>query len=179
MIEVIVGTDRPNSNSRKIANLLVEDYRALKSEVGLIDLGQQDFSFGSIGGDYRGGARGAFKGLVARVTAADGLVLVVPEYNGSFPGALKLFIDYWQYPASFEGRPVAYVGLRLEWGGLRPVERLQQIMGYRSAYNFPNRVFIANVKDVLKDDKITDPLLLDLLKIRRARFFKIHPRHSG
>jgi NAD(P)H-dependent FMN reductase len=31
------------------------------------------------------------------------------------------------------------------WGGLRPVEHLQQIFGYRNAFIFPERVFIPNV----------------------------------
>ena len=35
------------------------------------------------------------------ILSASGLVIVVPEYNGSMPGALKLFIDLLPYPRQF------------------------------------------------------------------------------
>ena len=157
MIEIIAGTDRANSNSGKIARVLLADYQALKTPVGLIDLAELDFK-DVVGANYRG-PQGSFTQAVERVTKADGILLVVPEYNGSFPGALKMFIDYWRYPETFEYRPMAFVGLGTRWGGLRPVEHLQQALGFRNCYIFPNRVFISNVKSVLVDGKIQDPLI--------------------
>ena len=170
MIEIISGTDRPNSNTLKVAQLLLEDYRALKAEVQILNLAQLDFK-DAIGGTY-GKTRGTFATAVERVNRADALVLVVPEYNGSFPGSLKLFIDYWSYPHSFENRPMAFVGVGLRWGGLRPVEHLQQVMGYRNAYVFPHRVFLSNVKDTLKEGKISDPLIKELLEVQSRDFLK-------
>src|SRR5205814_1354361 len=111
-------------------------------------------------------------GAVERVTRASGVVLVVPEYNGSYPGVLKLFIDYWRYPETFESRPVAFVGLGNRWGGLRPVEHLQQALGYRNSYIFPNRVFLSNAKEVLKDGKVGDALMADLLKTQAKEFLR-------
>jgi chromate reductase len=171
MIEIISGTDRPNSNTLKVAQLLQEDYRALKTDVQVLDLAQLNFQ-DAVGGNYVQGAQGSFLTAVERVNHADALVIVVPEYNGSFPGSLKLFIDYWRYPNSFENRPMAFVGVGLRWGGLRPVEHLQQVMGYRNAYIFPHRVFLSNVKDTLKDGKISDPLIKELLKIQSRDFLK-------
>ncbi len=170
MIEIIVGTDRANSNSKIIASRLVEDYQQLNTPVDLIDLALLDFS-NVVGANYKA-SKGNFLTAVERVTAADALVIVVPEYNGSFPGALKLFIDYWKYPETFEGRPIAFVGLGTRWGGLRPVEHLQQALGYRNAYLFPNRVFISNVFKVIQDGKINDPQVDDLLKIQARDFNK-------
>lgn len=171
MIEIISGTDRPQSNSLKIAQMLVEDYRQLNAPVDLIDLNLLNLADVS-GGHYFKGARGSYLQAVDRVTKAEGLVIVVPEYNGSFPGALKLFIDYWRYPDSFENRPVALVGIGARWGGLRPIEHLQQVFGYRNAFVFPNRVFIPNVKDVFKEGKVTDALVADLLKVQARDFLK-------
>lgn len=171
MIEIISGTDRPGSNSLVIARLLVADYQAQQVDVGLIDL-QQLSLVDAAGGVYFKGAQGSFQTAVDRVTRADGLVVVVPEYNGSFPGILKLFIDYWKYPDSFENRPIALVGLGAKWGGLRPVEHLQQVFGYRNAFIFPNRVFISNVKDSLKGGVVSDLVVNDLLKIQTRDFLK-------
>jgi chromate reductase, NAD(P)H dehydrogenase (quinone) len=86
------------------------------------------------------------------------------------PGALKLFIDYWTYPKSFEARPVAFVGLGGRFGGLRPVEHLQQVFGYRNAYIFPVRIFISDVFNTFKDGELKDPKLMDLVKVQVEGF---------
>ena len=38
-------------------------------------------------------------------------VFIVPEYNGSFPGVFKAFIDGLQFPDTFKGKKCALVGL--------------------------------------------------------------------
>lgn len=168
MIEIISGTDRPNSNSRKISGIIESQYRELGAKAQVLDLCSLDFKEVS-GGPY-GQASGTFKAAIDRIDSASGVVLVIPEYNGSYPGALKHFIDYWQYPLSFEHRPVAYVGVGHRWGGLRPVEHMQQVFGYRNAYNFPNRVFVSNVSKTLVDGKLTDPMTVELLDIQCREF---------
>ena len=133
MIEVISGTDRPGSYTLKVANYVRGIFREQHKDVDLIDLATLKLRDAE-SGDYYKGAQGSYKEAEERVHSAEGLVIVVPEYNGSFPGALKLFIDYWRYPATFEHRPVAFIGLGARWGGLRPVEHLQQVLGFRNAY---------------------------------------------
>ena len=53
--------------------------------------------------------------LKERIVAADGLLLVTPEYNNSIPGVFKNAIDWLSRPAAdiprvFGGRPVAVIG---------------------------------------------------------------------
>lgn len=53
--------------------------------------------------------------LKERIVAADGLLLVTPEYNNSIPGVFKNAIDWLSRPATdiprvFGGRPVAVIG---------------------------------------------------------------------
>lgn len=109
---------------------------------------------------------------VDRVDRSDGLVMIIPEYNGSFPGALKHFLDYWKFPQSFEGRPVAFIGLGGRFGGLRAVEQMQQVMSYRNAYLFPQRVFLINVQNTMKDGQLSDPTQVDLMKTQASDFVK-------
>jgi len=74
---------------------------------------------------------------------ADGIVTVVPEYNGSFPGVLKYFIDMLRFPESLYGIPAAFVGIAAgEWGALRAVEQMEMVFQYRHAHLFGRRVFI-------------------------------------
>jgi NAD(P)H-dependent FMN reductase len=179
MIEIVSGTDRPNSNTLKIAKMLLEDYRALNVKVDLLDVAELNFN--DVAGAAYKAPKGSFVAGVERATKAEGIVFVVPEYNGSFPGSLKMFIDYWKYPDTFEFRPVAFVGLGTRWGGLRPVEHLQQVFGYRNAYVFPHRVFISNIHSAVKDGKFVDPKINDLLKTQAGDFVKFIQalKHQG
>ena len=60
--------------------------------------------------------------LKDRIAAADGLLLVSPEYNNSMPGVLKNAIDWLTRPGKdipriFGGRPVAVMGATTGRGG--------------------------------------------------------------
>ncbi len=60
--------------------------------------------------------------LKDRIAAADGLLLVTPEYNHSLPGVLKNAIDWLSRPASdiarvFGGRPTGVIGATPGAGG--------------------------------------------------------------
>jgi NAD(P)H-dependent FMN reductase len=60
--------------------------------------------------------------LKDRIAAADGLLLVTPEYNNSIPGVFKNTIDWLSRPPQdiprvFGGKPVALMGATLGPGG--------------------------------------------------------------
>ncbi len=155
-----------------ISNLIQKLYAEQGEVVEILDL--IDMPFEELTGKHYGGEglHQTWSQVVAKVNSAEGLIFVVPEYNGSMPGALKYFIDHWKYPDSFEFRPVCFVGLGGIFGGLRPVEHLQQVMGYRNAFQFPIRVFLMNIFKTLKDGELNDPVCLQLLKDQVTGFQK-------
>lgn len=171
MIQIISGTDRPGSKTLQICEYMRKLYEAEKADVEILDLAKLNLA-DVAGGNYWGGAKGTFKTGVDKVNNADGLLIVAPEYNGSYPGILKLFIDYWEYPRTFDNRPVAFIGLGTRWGGLRTVEHLQQVMGYRNAFVFPHRVFVTNVKENFKDGELKDPMMAELAQTQTREFIK-------
>ncbi len=63
--------------------------------------------------------------IADRLDSADGFVFLTPEYNHSFPAALKNAIDWhfteWAY------KPVAFIGYGAS-GGIRAVEQLRGVM---------------------------------------------------
>ena len=156
MMVIISGTNREGSISSVFSHALNEIYqdKGVSSKVlELAELPPETFSPSA----YTEKPAKVLE-FTKDILSASGLVIVVPEYNGSMPGALKLFIDLLPYPDSFEGRPICYIGIASgQFGALRPVEHLQQVFGYRNAYNFPKRVFVPAVHNVAsRENGITD-----------------------
>lgn len=166
---VISGTDRADSNSLKVSRYIQSLYRELGEEIGLIDLREIRGEL-SLGPHYGKDQPASLQAELSKVERAEGLIVVCPEYNGSMPGILKYYIDHLKFPEAFEYRPVSFVGLGGMFGGMRPVEHLQQVFGYRNAFVYPQRVFLMNVHKVMKEGVLNDPLMQDLLKAQAKGF---------
>ena len=170
MIILLVGTNRPDANSRKIAVELKTLYQNQGVEAALLDL--IDLPAEIFLPSAYGEKPEDFQPFVDVVLGADGLHVVTPEYNGGFPGVLKYFIDMLPFPESFEGRAVTFTGVAAgQFGALRPVEQLQQIFGYRNGDLYPHRVFIPEVHTVLNEaGQLTDAKLKERLAAQAKGF---------
>lgn len=170
MIALIVGTNRPGSNTGKVAAHVEHIYSELKVPLHVLDLAKlppEIFSPSSYAEKPK-----AFLPFAQAILTAAGIHVVTPEYNGSVPGVLKYFIDMLKFPESFEHRPVCFTGLSAGmWGALRPVEQLQAIFGYRNAYVFPGRVFLPQIHDLLDESgKLKDAELTERLQKQAESF---------
>ena len=153
MILVISGTNRQGSNSLKVARQLAGYIQGLpnQQDAKVIDLAELPPSLMDPGIYEKKPPE--FEPLAKAVLDSDGIMVVVPEYNGSFPGVLKYFIDLLPFPESFDQRPVSYVGVSAgQWGALRAVEQLQLVFGYRNAYVHPPRTFLPSIHTLLDED---------------------------
>lgn len=171
MITVISGTNRVGNNTIKIARHVAALYRGMGETVALLDL--QELPAAAYVPEVFGEKPAALSdGFTDKVLASDGLVVLIPEYNGSFPGILKHFVDLLPFPESFDCRPVAFIGLAAGYhGALRAVEQMQMVFAYRNAYLFNRRVFIPSVYKVLGDDgELTDADLKQRLEEQAIRF---------
>ena len=179
MIEVIAGTNRPGSNTRKLAELILELYRELGAEAQLLSLEEMPQEIFQPSSYAEKPA--SFKPISDRILASSGLHVVVPEYNGSFPGVMKYFIDMLKFPESFEHRCVAFTGQAAGiWGAFRSVEQLQMIFGYRNAFVFPERVWIPKINDQWEDPGVSfkDEAILPRLKNQASHFLDF-VAHNG
>jgi len=176
---LIIGTNRPASNTRKVARQIEEIYAELKVPLNVLDLANlppEIFSSGSYATKPK-----TFEPFSEGVLRASGLHVVTPEYNGSVPGVLKYFIDMLKFPESFIRRPVCFVGVSAGiWGALRPIEQLQAIFGYRNAYIYPERVFLPSIGDLLDESsRLKDAELIERLRTQAAGFVDFVERLKG
>lgn len=169
-ILIIVGTNRPDSNARRLATIVQGIYDRSGEPADLYSLEQMPAEIFAPA-SYTTKPQ-SFIPVQERVVAARGLHIITPEYNGGFPGVLKYFIDMLKFPESFERKPVAFIGESAgQWGAMRPVEQLQQVFSYRNAYIFPERVFIPRVREKFDDSgSLNDQTLYQLLEGQVLRF---------
>jgi len=151
MITVLSSTHRESSKS----DLVADFYASLLTEKGQKThvLKLKDLPVNFIQEDMFGRRTEAFTKLTKPLLESECLIFVVPEYNGSFPGILKTFMDACDYPGSFAGKSCALVGLSDgKFGNLRGLEHLTGILNYMKAEVLSYRIHLSGIKNELDEN---------------------------
>ena len=121
-IPVILGTTRQGRMSEPVANFVVEQVSGWHGvDTELIDIRQLRFPIDDAGQDLKDPQ---FSATCAR---ADGFILVVPEYNHSFPGWLKHVLD--TNLEEYIHKAVGICGVSASpFGGTRVIQSLLPVM---------------------------------------------------
>lgn len=127
-IPVVLGTARAERASAQVAHAVVDliaTHEGYSAE--LVDVKDHVTHAVTIPPWADNGADASGSAWKDIVENADALVLVVPEYNHSFPGELKLLLD--SLFKHYSGLPVALVGVSTgTFGGARVVEHMQPLL---------------------------------------------------
>lgn len=166
-IAIIIGTNRPNSISSQLANY----YQTLLLEKGLestiLDLHTLPDDFTVSAMYHNSGKNVAFNKLREIVDRADKFVFIVPEYNGSYPGVLKAFIDGLPYPNSFTNKKAALVGLSSNiYGAGIALSHLNDVFSYLGMNTLALRVKLANIRHHFSENVIHNELYNELLHLQ-------------
>jgi chromate reductase, NAD(P)H dehydrogenase (quinone) len=150
---VLCGTNRPDALTRKVvgrvAGLLSAEAERLPTVLDLAELQSDLFEPGA----YAQKPEWFLERFQQPIFEAEGIVVVVPEYNGSYPGVMKYFIDMLEFPRSLNEVPVAFIGIAAgQFGAVRAVEQLEMVFHYRSAHLYGRRLFIARAFEAVGDD---------------------------
>tara|TARA_B100000963_G_C22607075_1_gene663073 strand:+ start:365 stop:907 length:543 start_codon:yes stop_codon:yes gene_type:complete len=169
-LAIIVGTDRPNSKSQLMAEYVQTLYVGLGVDAQIYSMSFFPLSH-VVGGPY-GENIPEVEGFIAPILASDALLFIIPEYNGSFPGILKIFVDYLPFPDAFQAMPIAYIGISAgAFGSLRAVEQFQMVANYRNALSYPERLFISRFSANFSiESGLTIPTQKELLESQTKGF---------
>lgn len=173
MISIIAGTNRKNSVSSQVASLYADLLKAEGQEVSIIDLAQLPADFVATALYENSGKNVQFNPFREQVTASDKFVFIIPEYNGSFPGVLKAFIDGLEYPNSFKGKKCALVGISsgVQGGGLA-LSHMTDIFNYLGMHVLALKPKLANIEANFDGEEITDALYNELLTEQAIEFIR-------
>ena len=149
MVTLVSGTNRKGSNTKKIALI----YQQILAQKGVtanlfslegIELMQRDTAFAEIEQNV--------------IVPTTHFIFIVPEYNGSFPGVLKMLFDTSKEHELWFYKKALLTGVATgRAGNLRGMDHLADILNYLKITVHPNKLPISGV-DQLLDTKgnITD-----------------------
>ncbi len=146
-IPVILGTNREGRQSEHVVRFVFSEMQKHAAiETQFIDI--RDFALPS--DNYGSSLKEEFSDYRDTIARADGMVLVVPEYNHSFPGVLKSVLDilYEEYNHKAAGLIGVSIG---PWGGVRVVESLLPVLkAFGMTITSPDLNF-SNVGDIFDE----------------------------
>lgn len=160
---IVSGTNRPDSNTLKVAKGLEEIFRSKGLNPSLITLEGLDLN--------RKCDR--LKRLEQEVLVATRkFIIVVPEYNGSYPGSLKTVIDLSDIRNVWWGKKAMLTGVSTgRAGNLRGMDHLTGTLNYLKVTVLPNRLPISVVDKLMDaEGRITDAPTLAALDTQVEEF---------
>lgn len=166
MITILIGTNRPRSRASRIAGIYTTLLTELGAESQLLSLTDLPADFTTSALYHNAGRNEDYNLLAAKLDTGHKLVIIVPEYNGSFPGVLKAFIDGLPYPGGIRGKKAALIGLSDGGqGGLLAMSHLSDVLMYMGTAVLPQRVRLPFIgKELSADNEFTTELPRQLLR---------------
>lgn len=151
MITILSSTNRPGSSTLKVAQYYQGKLREKGVEAGLLSLAQLPANL--IQTDLYGNRSKEFEPIQEIITQTDKFIFIIPEYNGSYPGVLKTFIDACAFPESFYDKKAALVGISSgKYGNIRGVDHFTGVCHYIHLNVMPLKIHIASIHKELDAD---------------------------
>jgi chromate reductase, NAD(P)H dehydrogenase (quinone) len=163
MITVISSTNRADSKSAIVAGRYTEMLKNRGAEARMFSLESLPSDF--ITPHMYGKKSTEFEKMINEVLpTTDKFVFVIPEYNGSYPGILKTFIDA-AHPRYFKGKKAGIIGISDgHAGNLRGQEHLTGVLHYMRMMVHYAQPKLSDIDHAINSNsEITDERTLRLL----------------
>lgn len=170
MYTIIASTNRNQSYSSRVA----EYYKKL---LAAHDITAEVIDLNTLPPDYivsclyeNAGTHPEFNKIREKVKCTTKFVFIIPEYNGSFPGILKAFIDGLEYPDSMKGKKAALIGISsgdqgsslsmshfsdiLNYLGCHVLAAKPRLSGIENNFSFENADFTTGLYHQLLDEHV-------------------------
>ncbi len=157
-IALLSSSIRQGRNSHRVALFLERLARQREGvTTDMIDLDVLDFPLFDERLKFQSNPVPALVDYAARIRAADGVIIVTPEYNGGYPASLKnaidVLVDEWRR------KPVAISTVSNGvFGGMQVITSLQFSLWKIKAWTVPAMFPVPKVQDAFAEDGTpTDP----------------------
>ena len=165
MLTIVSGTNRTGSNTLKVA----KEYQRILQEKAVdanlfsleaINVMQREASFEKIENEI--------------IIPTSSFIFIVPEYNGSFPGVLKMLFDTGSSHNIWFNKEALITGNSTgRAGNLRGMDHLADILNYLKITVHPNKLPLSSVNTLMDTDgKFTDAGTLYAINYQLDEFLK-------
>jgi azobenzene reductase len=160
-IAILLGSVRAGRKTHNIAYYVEKKLQERGFKTQMLDLASQPLPLM----DERYGRTNAPSNEIAEMglhlKEADGILLVSPEYHGSFTGVLKNALDY--YWAEFARKPIGVIATGSgKMGGINASTQLQHVILSLGAYALPYKLLVPEIQHAF--DEQQQPLREDVVK---------------
>lgn len=163
MITIISGTNRKNSNTHKIA----KEYQRILQEKGI-----QAGLFSLEGKDLLH-YNDDFKKIEEKmIIPTSHFIIISPEYNGSFPGILKMLFDTSRSHEIWYHKKALLTGVASgRAGNLRGMDHLADVLNFVKITVHPNKLPISTINKIISPEgKIIDEGALKAINLQLDEF---------
>lgn len=171
---VLVGSIRADSYSLKIANLIVGIAHTMGHSCTVIDPRQIKLGIPHHPDDQ---GQSAANGLMLQssIKSAQSVIIVSPEYDGSYSAVMKLLIEHLGYPSALAGKFISIIGVASgRIGADRAIEHLRGVMLHIGGIVLPNHLSIAEVHKSFSDGGGVEKTFMTRLEALTAQLLKTH-----
>jgi NAD(P)H-dependent FMN reductase len=163
MITIIAGTNRADSKTLLVANLYYKLLSARTDDVQVLSLEQKQVW-------ERGESMLELEQKF--LIPAERFIFIMPEYNASFPGILKVMIDNSDIKKCWWYKKAALVGISDgRAGNLRGIEHMTAILHYMKVHVLYNKLILSRVnEEISAEGEIIKPETIALINTQIDEF---------
>ena len=169
MISIISSTNRKKSNSVKVAKTCqnIFNKNGVESDILSLENLPEDFIFNN---SY-GNSTPDYLELTAKyMSEAQKIIFIIPEYNGSYPGVLKAFIDSLDH-LSMAGKKSCLIGLSSgHSGALRALDHFTCVLHHLKIEVFSNKPKLSGIEKLIDETEIVDQQTIKRLESMLKEF---------
>lgn len=158
MYTIISGTNRINSHTEKVAKIYQDILKSKNIHAGI-------FSLKNI--DLINKKEEFFKLEQEILIPTKKFLFIIPEYNGSYPGILKMMIDYSDIRNTWHFKKALLTGVASgRAGNLRGMDHLADTLHYLKMNVYYNKLPISSVNKVMDEEGNLDADTLRAINVQ-------------
>jgi len=162
---IISGTNREEALTPTVANTYLKIAKEAGFDAEIIDLRELPDDYLSSALYENAGKNEEFNEFRQMMKQAKKFVFVIPEYNGSFPGVVKAFIDGLEFPGTFRGKKAALVGVSSGMiGGAHAMSHLTDILNYCGTHILARKPRFTKISSNLSSGSIINESYIDQIR---------------
>lgn len=173
MITIVVPSTRPGGKSAVVAEEYKSALEALGEEAQILNL--VEFTPEMVAATHYTFAkdRGGFDALQQLVDHSDKFVFVLPEYNGSFPGLVKVFVDACRYPDTFQGKKAAMIGLSSgTQGAALAMGHFADVLNFLGAHTLALRPRFIRIDEAVQNGQLVNEEYRSFIRLQAGQMAK-------